>query len=91
MYVVNANPRQVMITVKVIKTSPRRPGWMGGWVAGWLGGWVASAVVMVSPDIIMSILTLSTELSYWPVSLTIQSLDLWNSIHVTEALIQFSA
>ena len=41
MYVVNANPRQVMITVKVIKTSPRRPGWMGGWVAGWMGGWVA--------------------------------------------------
>ena len=54
MYVVNANPRQVMITIKVIKTSPPWPGWMGGWVAG---GWVASALVMVSPDIIMSILT----------------------------------
>ena len=60
MYVVNANPRQVMITIKVIKTSPPRPEWMGGWVAG---GWVASALVMVSPDIIMSILTVSTELS----------------------------
>ena len=35
MYVVNANPRQVMITIKVIKTSPPRPGGMGGW---WMGG-----------------------------------------------------
>ena len=74
MYVVHANPRQMMITIKVIKTSPPWPrwvaGWLGSWVAGWLGGWVASAVVMVSPDIIMGILTLSTELSS-----TIQSLD----------------
>ena len=35
MYVVNANPQQMMITIKVIKTSPLRPGWL---VAGWLGG-----------------------------------------------------